>query len=239
MSQDLEDIRPKGSGNATVPEDAPIQPPQAFVDAMVSFFPLVFSQSGNVAGNIANIGATSVAAYFEGLYNEAGGLIQISASGNAIPTSEVDSILAFYNLHKLDTGWFGTKVIDVSGGTSGPPTDGISTADADATIIVTGTGEPEANRRYCKTGTVNGKGIYASPSESYYTFTWDGTKWVFADTEDDEWRYESEEDTDYPFQATTWVKVVGDDPIPTVSKGPQMNQDEQALVTSNAQILTN
>lgn len=116
---DLATLRPKG--NATVPSDAPIQPPQAFVDnalALKSFDGLTLSNKGITyfSGTLlydGSIGYYPVADSF--------GSRDVLLDGNALSAASVNSILAAAALYESDYAP-GDGALDLSGGTNAAPT---------------------------------------------------------------------------------------------------------------------
>lgn len=106
-------------GNATVPNDAPIQPPQAFVDLfpqIVGTDPTKFCGYTSII-DLSNRGMTKCSGDYlhTGIVN--GGPSNIDLSGNALTLSEVDAILAVFLLNEDPA-----TILDLSGGTNAAPT---------------------------------------------------------------------------------------------------------------------
>lgn len=105
-----------GTGNATVPADAPIQPPQAFVDA----YPLFLNAFGDETQlNLSGIGITHLDPNLLNSYlsaqTHAYGAASVDLSGNALDAAEVNTLLY------VCTG-FPPGTLDLSGGTNAAPT---------------------------------------------------------------------------------------------------------------------
>jgi hypothetical protein len=104
--------------NATVPNDAPIQPPQAFVDNIAKFIGGGVNPSVDISSQgITHLDGVTVMIGWAQDVESAGAHFDLNASVNAIPTSDVDSLLAQFILSGITTA-----ALDVSGGTSGLPT---------------------------------------------------------------------------------------------------------------------
>lgn len=123
-----------GGGNATVPEDAPIQPPQAFVDVFSD--PEVFSDANsNGLWDFSNHGITYIRDTDAFLYplaalaNYSYGSARFNFSENALPVENVDAILA-----KLGSIGFSNGVLNLSGGTNAEPTLDVPSSEAMFTL---------------------------------------------------------------------------------------------------------
>jgi hypothetical protein len=117
-----------GSGNATVPDDAPIQPPQAFVDN------IRFSPSFDGTGlDLHSKGITHISssllygdtvtppswARFARVFESD---TNVKLNGNALPESDVNSILAAAVSFDVSYGPGLAWSLDLSGGTNAAPT---------------------------------------------------------------------------------------------------------------------
>lgn len=148
------------SGNAIVPLDAPIQPPQAFVDAMSGF---CNGAAGFDASNlgIAHLSSNAVSTFtqywviLDAWYNtfvSQQNPPALNLSGNALDQATVDLVLDHLNVFvAYSTAGGGPAVpvtVDLSGGTNADPTDGadnsnlIALVSAGATVIVNIAGVP-------------------------------------------------------------------------------------------------
>ncbi len=109
------------AGNATVPENAPILPPQALVDAFRTVFTGGAPEYGNDSIKLTNRGITHFdpTVIFERWNRISNNTCAIDLSGNAIPEGEINAILAAV----ADDYDFGDpQAIDLSGGTNAAPT---------------------------------------------------------------------------------------------------------------------
>jgi hypothetical protein len=109
-----------GGGNATVPNDAPILPVQAFVDASYQF-----GNSRTAGLSLSNKSITKISAWISNSY--AGAVNGIDLSSNALNQSEVNGILSFLS---GSTGEGHSGTFDLSGGANATPTNGAANADA-------------------------------------------------------------------------------------------------------------
>lgn len=130
-----------GSGNATVPPDAPIQPPQSFVD----YYPLVVAAISSDNLDLSNKGITYILGGKSGATSSSFGIVQwtvneadtignpvITLSGNAL--ASVNEILSSLVADPVALAADGT--LDLSGGTNAAPT-GQGITDK-ATLIAAG-----------------------------------------------------------------------------------------------------
>jgi hypothetical protein len=117
-----------GGGNATVPIDALIQPPQAFVDNIGFFAAIIRDNNGHplTPPNRANIEALDpvlVLSYAQGVTRDGGygDPPTIDLSGAKLNQATVNSILA-----ELSTYWAANYLsggtLNISGGTNAAPT---------------------------------------------------------------------------------------------------------------------
>lgn len=119
--EDMFQIR-KSSGNAIVPGGAPIQPPQAFVNASAAIISTFGSATGGDPLNISNLAITSIDSgfleAFAELQNSNAGAGGFNLSANALTVSTVNAILSAM----VDSGLGSGFVLDLSGGTNAAPT---------------------------------------------------------------------------------------------------------------------
>lgn len=112
------------SGNATVPNNAPIQPPQAFVDVAAKF---VYGahNSNSTTANASGAGITTLGAGFPVNFayyvtNFLSSVPTLDCSNNALSTASVDAILT--GLGALSVT--GTPTLKLHGGSNATPTGG-------------------------------------------------------------------------------------------------------------------
>lgn len=229
---------PGAGGNATVPPDAPIQPPQAFVDNVTKFQPNFNLNTGNVV-DISNQGITFIETADNGLVfkwaysvGNSMGTPNLNASGNALTLAVVDALLASFVANIGTFGGSGPGILDLSGGTNAAPTQD--------TAVVSGSGTPEADGTYTDRGASGGKRFYTlvgqANNNSNFCIVWSGSaRWEIWGATD--LLYTSTDDTQFPWQAT-FVSGVGTgvDPAPTASS---TNSSQAALITAGWTITTN
>jgi hypothetical protein len=86
-------------------------------------------------------------------------------------------------------------------------------------VLVSGAGTSASNGAYTLDGQENGKNKYVLGSNY---ISWDGSDWIIYDDVDlGEVAYKSSDDTEFPWQATTWTGVGGAAPPPTVTEVTQ------------------
>lgn len=112
---------PPGGGNATVPNDAMIQPPQAYVDNIEQFTvingDLDLSNKG-ITRFLGNVGGSPYVNYL-GNQHDNGNSPTLNFTGNAIPTGDINGIVqVIFDNGNIIAGF------DLSGGTNGIPTNG-------------------------------------------------------------------------------------------------------------------
>lgn len=117
------------NGNALVPANAPIQPPQAFVDTMNAF--LSQSALGGTILSFSGFGITSIDASTV-FTNLTGSDVEVDLSNNSLNAASVNGVLANF-VSNGATGSF----IDLSGQTPPRPPTGQGIADK-ATLIGAG-----------------------------------------------------------------------------------------------------
>lgn len=116
-----------GGGNATVPNDASVQPPQSFVDSYAVYINSII-QSMGVGIDFTGLGITYISSSF------VAATIQIQAAipadiyavlANNALTSEVIDVI----LNDVDTTAINGGFLDISGGTNAAPTGGAANAN--------------------------------------------------------------------------------------------------------------
>lgn len=131
--------RSTGGGNATVPNDAPILPAQAYVDSWIkidSYGELGRHHlyNGTFMDFYINKGITSLSSLFIQTIHDVmqqNGYMELDLSGNAMSVASVNAVLAGL-VDLVGNGSY----IDVSGGTNGAPT-GQGITDKNALIANT------------------------------------------------------------------------------------------------------
>jgi hypothetical protein len=124
-----------GGGNATVPDNAPIQPPQAFVDTLTKLLSTA-GEIGNFQISWPNLGIVSFSTVIlDTQVADQGAPYGLDLSGNALSAASVNAILAWYAAN-YSLGAAGDQFIDLSGGTNAAPS-GQGLADK-ATLIANG-----------------------------------------------------------------------------------------------------
>ena len=83
-------------------------------------------------------------------------------------------------------------------------------------VVVSGAGTDVVNGYYALRGDIEGKPRYRSES---HRITWSGTEWQIRGLNSSTVLYRSEDDTDFPWQAGTWIDEAGDTPVPTLDQG--------------------
>lgn len=140
------------SGNANVPNDAPILPAQAFVDNIMQ----ANGSFANASGfQLSNKGFTHFDQRFLYNYNADSGFnagffpfagnngwtFDVDLSGNALPVEDINAILATSVIAQNDFGFNpGVVTLDLSGGTNAAPT-GIAHVDGQYTLDVSALGQ--------------------------------------------------------------------------------------------------
>lgn len=66
-------------------------------------------------------------------------------------------------------------------------------------------GIASTNGTYTKSGLINGKPLFFLDSNNDFELRWTGTQWLWHDDNNGDVFYTSSEDTDYPWEVTTWV----------------------------------
>ena len=66
-------------------------------------------------------------------------------------------------------------------------------------------GIASTNGTYTKSGLINGKPLFLLDSNNDFELRWTGTQWRWHDDNNGDVFYTSSEDTDYPWEVTTWV----------------------------------
>lgn len=118
----------KGGGNATVPNDAPIQPPQAFVDLWYRISALGLGIFDFYSIPITNIDTGYFDTRMASLDTFNGPLI-INFAGCSLSQACVDALLAYFASGSF-AGASGQRELDLSGVNMATPTDGVANADA-------------------------------------------------------------------------------------------------------------
>ena len=205
------------SGNATVPSDAPIQPAQAFVDSPYTLF-LKAGFNDPFILDLSNKGITSIlggSAGQGGLYDFVHILdainippATIDLRGNAITNTDEILIAIAREVDQIGTNGGELKL---EGGTNAAPSPGND-------VVISGAGSTEANGTYSLINVSWGtdpKNIFYQFGDADHYIQWDGTGWSIYGLS---CHYKSSENVDYPWLATTWSKITGSTPVPTVSR---------------------
>lgn len=218
-----------GSGNATVPPDAPIQPPQAFVDCNTQLFQFgnanfstipVSRFDGTLAGNFVQ---------FEVLLGGDPNFV-VNNAGSSLPVGDINGTLS--TIAGL-IGIVGPGSIDLSGGTNAAPTQ--------TQMNVSGAGTSAINGSYTQRGTASGKPFFnlvgQPDSNMAYCIVWTGTKWVILDSLGLV-NYSSTDDTTLPSLATFSIDSgeIGVAPAPTLTS---TNADQATLIADGWTVTTN
>ena len=121
-------------GNATVPDNAPILPHQAFVDCFMKL-----ADTSTQTLDFSNMGITHLDGDVLILKAYTFGATTMDLSDNALVTSEVDDILQVLAQYSIGQG----TTVNLSGGTNGAPTNDLTHQDGVATFQLTdGAGNP-------------------------------------------------------------------------------------------------
>ena len=88
-----------------------------------------------------------------------------------------------------------------------------------SSVLVSGAGVESANGVYVLDGEENGKNKYSLNGDF---ISWDGNQWNLFSAEADEIAYFSEDDTEFPWQAS-WLDNGSYAPVPTVTEIPAAN----------------
>lgn len=243
-----------GGGNATVPNDAPIQPAQAYVDNIIYFtnldngyptMPLPLSNKG-----ITFLDADLIHRWFARTWQVA------NLSGNALSESNVNAILA--RLVADSDSAYNASEINLSGGTNAAPT--ITPA---AAIASSGESNINVSPLFDREQPQLGKPTYGDSVDGnsdtvqiVYTNSQiplaagglsDSTpKWVIYDPNGDI-IYFSTDDVAYPWLITTWQRgrhVQTDDSpasatLPVVTQTAGHNRDKAILQNNGWTVTTN
>jgi hypothetical protein len=124
---------PGPANNAIVPSDTSIQPAQAFVDFSYQHGWVDGGNLGSpLAISFANKGVTKIAdvLLYVYVFMANSHWTNLNLSGNALPTAEVDQIIANYITVGIDQEPDITSTTDLSGGTNQSPSQGAAWADA-------------------------------------------------------------------------------------------------------------
>lgn len=181
-------------GNAVVPNDAPIQPAQAFVDNIALFVP-DYASPANAILDLSNKGITKIddiicARFAVAIGNNGIGPAQFNFSGNALPSDQIEALLS--TLAAVLAGGGGT--LNISGGTNAVPLVNVQEA-----VRITGTTDLTATSFVMNQTGVNGKNEYNKIGTNLY-ITWDGAQWIIDDQSGT--YYTSPDDTPTPDLAT-------------------------------------
>jgi hypothetical protein len=89
------------------------------------------------------------------------------------------------------------------------------------TVIVTGAGSEQANGTFIESGVLNGRPLYVlegGSAENEDTIYWTGVQWFISNSGDPFYKTLNE-DTEFPWLATSWTNedADGELPIPTVT----------------------
>jgi len=229
---DLATLRPAGSGNATVPGDACIQPGQAFVDNIGGLTTSMLTgsifdlSSKGITNFVVGTNTSLIGSILSKFVTDHEGFVLNLSGNNIADAAKIGTLLT--DLSALA----GPSAIDISGGTMAvPPAD---------MAVVAGAGSAGANGSYSRRGTHNGKSFYnlvgQGDEPQTNAISWDGSKWtIYADGITD--YYESTDDTQFPWEAGfTPGGGSGGDPNPTVSGA---NAAKAALIYGGATVTTN
>lgn len=226
--------RPGGSGNATVPGDAPIQPPQGWVGAM-----RILNELPNTSVlNFASLGITSISSFTwllnYGQINDTTGPLQPTFAGNLFGTATTDAILAFFADPANGFLTAPGLTLDVSNQTPPAP----PTQDAPR---LSGGGSATNNGDYTRRGTLHGKPFYNlvgqpdDPTKSAIAYTDSGidSVWQIFDL-DGVLVYQSGTTSLPAVQATYSVASVPATPVPTIVG--YANSDVQSLTDAGCTV---
>lgn len=121
--------------NATVPNDAPIQPPQAFVDHIRKFSGVLYEV------DISNSSITHLDRFMVGDFAVVVAAfstnLELNASGNNLPLSDVDNLLAHLASNFDGSPFLVGSTLDLSGVNMTTPTDGVNNVDAQTLVNTT------------------------------------------------------------------------------------------------------
>lgn len=207
----------RGSGNATVPPDYPILPPQAGVDNIPTLLNVSVDTLNLSGKGITSIDGATVNQWAGNAKIVNGGFGLIDLSDNSLSVASVDDIL-----ENLDPslGQPDNPTINLSGQTpAAPPTLNC--------MSVAGAGTTATNGAYTPRGTVNGKEFYnligQPDSTSNWTIAWadfatgSGVTWGITDGTAS-LLYFSLDDVATPDLVTTWITAPsGGSPVPSVT----------------------
>jgi hypothetical protein len=124
-------------GNATVPVDAPILPPQAFVDC-APYFISAFGSPAPTGILLASKGITSVDISFllDTIVLGSATTPDLDFHGNALTQATANSILAYFASSMVAGNTIaGDGILDISGVNMATPTNGVANADAHTLVI--------------------------------------------------------------------------------------------------------
>jgi hypothetical protein len=218
---------PRGGGNATVPNDAPILPAQAFVDNIAKFIGGGVTHSINISNQgITHLDGEMVMIGWAQDVESANAHFDLNASGNAIPTSDVDSLLAQFILSQIHTA-----VLNVSGGTSGLPTPNPAVKAA----FTVGTSAHEG--WFIENGTLNGKTFYQLDVNNDTSLSWHDGQWSLDDVDDGQ-VYFSNQDVAEPWNVTVWQTGTAAAPSSVTLRHPSNNLVTSQL-TQNLRFISN
>ena len=93
---------------------------------------------------------------------------------------------------------------------------------APSNVLVSGAGSSNVNGLYVDAGVSGGKRFYNLQSGGF-TIIWASTNWLIRSTLGGIVIYIGNSNVELPWQVTSWVRVVGSSPAPTVSESPSVN----------------
>lgn len=221
-------------GGASVPADAPIQPPQAFVDNIGLFAvkPATgtnydLSNKGITGFVVGTLGSAPVASSLYLCADLQGGVFSLDLSGNAL--ASVDQILTDLVTLRGEISFIAN--VNISGGASVAPTQN--------TAVVAGAGTALANGSYTARGMRNGKPYYnllgQPDSNADDVIQWDGAQWVILGVGLAEY-YVSPDNVAFPWLATFVSGALGVDPAPAVTS---TNAAKANLTGAGSTVTTN
>jgi hypothetical protein len=115
----------ESGGNATVPNDALIQPAQAFVDCAAIWFANTATTHSNLSNGIITFTSKGITSFstslLDGIFTYSSAMPELHLQGNALSAGNVNAILSWY----VSQGTFSAtnaQELDLSGGTNAAPT---------------------------------------------------------------------------------------------------------------------
>lgn len=223
-------------GNATVPGDAPIQPPQAFVDAIALFIHdpnlgevLTCESKGivSIAIDLADIQSNILRLWSIAAADDSGDPQEFHFAGNLFNQTTSDNVLVVCAKASVGTN----VTVDLTGaGMAAPSLNGVSVQAA---------GSAPLNGGYSPRGTVNGKTYYNllfQPTDSTQnSVAWSGSQWIITDS-DGVTLYIGTGGGNNPWDVAVWSVGTGELPVPTVTHA---NYGAATILANGGTVTTN